>query len=81
MINFTNTIEEIRLVMKPRERNRTGFVVHLLGAFAKFRKATISFIMSVRPSAHMEQLGSHWTDFHEILYLRNFRISVEKIFN
>jgi hypothetical protein len=33
-----------------------------LGAFTKFRKATISFVMSVR----MEQLGSHWTGFHEI---------------
>ena len=27
----------------------------------------------------MEQLGSHWTDFHEILYLRIFRKSAEKI--
>jgi len=33
-----------------------------LGAFAKLQKATISFVMSVR----MEQLGSHWTDFHEV---------------
>jgi len=44
-----------------------------LGAFAKLRKVTISFIMSiclsVPPSVRMEQLGSHWTDFHEILYL------------
>ena len=37
-----------------------------LGAFAKLRKTTISFVMSVRPSYRMEQLGSHWTDFHEI---------------
>jgi len=42
-----------------------------LGAFAKLRKATISFGMSVR----MEQLGSHWTDFHEIWYLGIFRKS------
>jgi hypothetical protein len=27
----------------------------------------------------MEQLGSHWTDFHEILYLNIFRKSAEKI--
>jgi hypothetical protein len=27
----------------------------------------------------MEQLGYHWTDFHEILYLSIFRVSVEKI--
>jgi len=36
-----------------------------LGAFAKLRKVTISFVMSVRPSARME-LGSHRTDFHKI---------------
>jgi len=27
----------------------------------------------------MEQLGSHWTEFHEILYLKIFRKSVKKI--
>jgi hypothetical protein len=37
-----------------------------LGAFAKFRKATIIFVMSVSPSARMEQLGFHWTDLFEI---------------
>jgi len=26
----------------------------------------------------MEQLGSHWTDFHEIWHLKIFRKSVEK---
>jgi hypothetical protein len=40
------------------------------GAFAKLRKATITFIMNVFPavclSVSMEQLSSHWTDFHEI---------------
>jgi len=39
----------------------------LLGAFAKLRKATISFVMScaclfVRPSTSMAQLGSHCSD-------------------
>jgi len=29
--------------------------------------------MSVCPSFRMEQLGSHWIDFHEIWYLRVFR--------
>jgi len=33
---------------------------HDLGAFAKLRKAPVTFVMSVRPS------GSHWTYFHEI---------------
>jgi hypothetical protein len=36
----------------------------LLGAFAKLRRATISFLMYVRPSVRMEQIGSHWTDFN-----------------
>jgi len=44
--------------------------------FTKLRKATISFVMSVRPFVRMEQLGSHWTDFHEI-YMSIFR----KMFN
>jgi hypothetical protein len=43
------------------------------------RKATISFVMSVRPSVRMKQLGSHWTDFQEIGYLMIFRKSVDKI--
>jgi hypothetical protein len=42
----------------------------LFGAFAKLRKATITFVMStylsVRLSVSMEQLCSHWPDFHEI---------------
>ena len=40
-----------------------------LGAVAKLRKATISFIMCVRLSLHMEQLCSHWKDFHDIWYV------------
>ena len=51
-----------------------------LGAFAKLRKVTISFIMFVRLSVRMEQLGYRWTDFHKIWYLSNFsKKSNEKI--
>jgi hypothetical protein len=54
-----------------------------LGAFAKLRKATITFTKSVRLSIYlsvsMEQLGSHWNDFRKIWYLNVFRKSVEKI--
>ena len=50
----------------------------LLGAFAKVRKATVSFVTSVCPSLQMEQLSSHWTDIHEISYISVFRKSVEK---
>jgi hypothetical protein len=48
-------------------------------AFAKLRQATITFVTSVCPSVRMEQLGSHWADFHNILYLKIFRKTVEKI--
>jgi hypothetical protein len=52
--------------------------VVFLGPFAKLRKATTGFVMSVCPSGRVEQLGSHWTDFHENLYLSIFRKAVEK---
>jgi hypothetical protein len=35
-------------------------------AFAKYQKAIITFVMSVRLSVSMEQLCSHFTDFDEI---------------
>jgi hypothetical protein len=37
-----------------------------LGVFTKLRGATISFVVTVRLPVRMEQLGCHWTDFHEI---------------
>ena len=55
----------------------TQYKRQFLGALAKLRKAANGFVMSVRPSVRppsvcplirMEQLGSHWTDFHEILF-------------
>ena len=35
----------------------------ILDAFAKLRKETIKFVMSVRLSVRVKQIGSHWTDF------------------
>jgi len=43
-----------------------------LGASATLRKTTTSFVMSTPLSARIEQLSSHWTDFHEIWYLGIF---------
>jgi hypothetical protein len=37
-----------------------------LGDFGKLRKATIGFVISVRQSLRMEQLGFQLMDFHEI---------------
>ena len=50
-----------------------------VGAFAKLRKATISFVVSVCLSVRIDQLGSHWRDFHEILYFKICRKSVGKV--
>jgi len=48
----------------------------VLGAFAKLRKATIS---TVCPSVcSYGRTRSLWTDFHEILYFRICRNSIEK---
>jgi hypothetical protein len=47
--------------------------------FAKLRKATASFLMSVCLSVRMEKLRSHWTDFYEVLRLIIFRKYEEKI--
>ena len=56
------------------------FEVHILiGRLVKLRKAIISFVMSVCLSVRMEQFGSHWADFHEILYLSILRKRGEKI--
>jgi hypothetical protein len=42
--------------------------VSVLDAFTEpFQRAIVSFVMSICLSVRMEQLGSHWTDFHEIL--------------
>jgi len=40
--------------------------VQFLGAFAKLRKVTLSFVMSVCLCVRMEQLGFYWTDFRDI---------------
>ena len=64
----------------------------LLGTFAKLRKETISFVMSclsvclsISPafclcmSVRLQPLGSHWTNFDEIWYVRISRKYIEKI--
>jgi hypothetical protein len=58
-------------------------LLYFLGAISKLQKATVSFAMLavrsfIRPSIRlsvfrMKQLGSHWTNFQEILYVTIFR--------
>ena len=49
--------------------------------FQSCEKRLISFFMSlsVCPSVRMQQLFSHWMDYHNTLYLSIFRIYVQKI--
>jgi hypothetical protein len=47
--------------------------------FTKLQKETVSFVMSACLFIHMEQLGPHWMDFHEIWYLSIFKKSGKKI--
>jgi len=54
------------------------YLFRFLRPFATFRKAIISFVVSVCPPVYKE-LDSQWTDFHEIWYLSIFRKSAEKI--
>jgi len=37
-----------------------------IDAFLKLRKTAICFIMSVRPSVRLKQLGFQWKKFYEI---------------
>jgi hypothetical protein len=46
--------------------------------FRRLRKIAYEF-RYVCPRVRMEQLGSHWRDFHEIWYLSIIRKFVEKI--
>jgi len=46
-----------------------------LVAFAKLRKATITFAVSVHPPVEMQQLGSYWTDYILVFFQKH----IEKI--
>jgi hypothetical protein len=41
------------------------------GMFVKLQKTSISFVVSISPSVHIEQLGSHWTKFGIWGFLEN----------
>jgi len=55
-------------------RELPAVTAEIAGAFTKLRIAALRFVMSVRT----EQLGSHWTDFHDILHLNIFRNLLRK---
>ena len=51
----------------------------LLVGGVKLRKGRISFVMSVCPSERTEQLGAHWTEFHDSWYLNIIWTAVREI--
>ena len=53
-------------------------IPHLIGAFRQIAKGDC-YLRHVCPSALMELHGYHWTDFHEIWYLRIFRNIYQEI--
>jgi hypothetical protein len=53
-----------------------GMIFRRVRKIAKSEYSLSHVCLSCR---QMEQLGLHWTDFHEIWYLTIFRRSVEKI--
>jgi len=72
------------IAFDPKWRNKCwlhSWEAKCLGLFVKLWKVSIIFIIqvSVCPSVCMQQLGSHWMDFHEILYLSIFFKSFMKI--
>ena len=62
-----------------RQRNWCCSLVRRLRKTAKSDYELRHDFLSVRPPVRMEQLGSHWTDFHEIWYLFILRKIIEKI--
>jgi hypothetical protein len=60
-INFLQCLIKSKVERQPFTITRRSVV---LGAFAQFHNATITFAMSTRLSVLMEQLGSHWADFY-----------------
>jgi len=53
--------------------------VPFVNTFATFRKATITFVMSVRPSICVEQLWSLWTNCNGVWCLVILRKCARKI--
>jgi hypothetical protein len=51
-----------------------------LGAFAKLRKATINFVISVCLSVRIEQFGSHWNGLCEFLVYKTNRCTEFKFY-
>jgi hypothetical protein len=73
------SIRETVAVYSKNHAKQVNILKYFLDSFAFLRSVTASFIISVCPSVRFEQLGSHCTHFHEILYFRIYWKSVDKV--
>jgi hypothetical protein len=74
-LNFSFHLSEQRLC----EMSFVSVVGFCIGRYGFMRTATVSFLMAVRPSVRMQQVGSHWTDFYENFYLRILLTFLENV--
>ena len=79
-IKFTPSTRTGVVILFNYSRTRSGnnlrtSLGHVFRRFSQNceKRLLVSSCLSVRPSLRIEQLGSHWTDFHEIWYLSIFR--------
>jgi hypothetical protein len=66
---FRTVAATVWFVVGVEALNFISSLLIFMGAFGKLRKATVAssdLCLFVCPSFRMEQLGSHWMDFHEI---------------
>ena len=79
MMILWKSVQKIQVSLKSDTNNRY-FIWESMNIFKRVRKiAEKRLLASSCLSVRMEKLGSHWTDFHEILYLSIFRKSGKKI--
>ena len=76
----TNEDFEIKSVKKSCSEKKYFFYVNsqLFGCVKNCERRPLASTLPLSTSNRMKQLGSHWTDFHEILYTSIFRKPVEK---
>ena len=70
--------DEIERESVARSNMHTWFVCRRAPEIAQ-NGSQLRHVLTVRLSVRVGQLGSRWTDFHEILHFRMFKKSVEKI--
>jgi hypothetical protein len=69
----------LNLLKKNSRYVRLLLILRCVSKYVKSGRSLHYALLFVSPSACMEQLGSHWMDFHEILNTECLLKSVEKI--